>query len=364
MKKNLFVRSLLCLAALGGVLAMGSCASFSGASGDNAIANVTTRTLENGDTEVTIIYTDEDKDPSVFVVKKGDRGEEGNGIKSFTSKENADGSITITISFTDSHYSDLVLTLPAAKSIVSVNHEKDKDGNDVLIVTYSDGTKSDAIPLPKGEKGEDGVGFSNFEATVEEDGSVSVSITLSNSTTPITFTIPAGKDGVGISDMQGDRNDDGSYTIKVSYSNGETQTIDLDGPNTWLSGVGKPSDKDGKNGDFYLDTQGKAVYKKENEVWIKLFDLNESSKTYTVTFNLNAKKDDTPSFVGASDKVTLQSGTSFYGNDITFPVAVSSQYKFGGWWNKRDPDVYTNTMFTDMSLVHCDVTLYARWIDK
>lgn len=364
MKKKLFVRSLLWLAALGGALSMGSCASFSGSVGENGIANVSTRTLENGDTEVTIIYTDEEKDPDVFIVKRGNKGEEGNGIKSFTSKSNSDGSITITISFTDDHYSDLTFTLPAAKSIANVNSEKDKDGNDVIVVTYSDGSKSDPILLPKGEKGEDGVGFSNFETNIEDDGSVTISITLTNSSTPIVFTIPAGKNGVGISDMEAERNSDGSYTINVSYSNGENQTLTLDGPNTWLSGIGKPSDTNGKNGDFYLDEQSKAIYKKENGAWIKLFDLNESNKEYTVTFNLNAAGDDAPAFVGTSDKVTLKSGTSFYSSKVTFPVAVRNNYVFGGWWNSPNPNVYTNTMFTDMTVVHCDVALYARWIVK
>ena len=139
------------------------------------ISSIQTIELENGDIQVFIIYSDEEIAPTTFVVPKGDAGEDGkdgNGIKEISYELSEDKQNTIlNIEFTQQGVNPEKIIIPNGVSVTNIEQSFDEETQmTTLYVNFSDGSKSEPILIPKGEKGEDGA---TFIPSVSEDGTLS-----------------------------------------------------------------------------------------------------------------------------------------------------------------------------------------------
>ncbi len=375
MKKRRFGKAVLLSLLSLGSLALSGCSSFIEQDAAVGIAGISTRTLDDGNTEITITYTDEDKDPSVFIVSKGNDGNAGNGIQSITYEENDDGSINVTIAFTNKGYDNQTFTIPAATSISEITTTTDEETGDVtMTIHFSDGSDPKSFVLPRGKDGEDGVGIDQFTCTKDDKtGDVTIHIALTDGKSA-DYKIVAAR---GIESVTGITDENGNYVITVEYTdeNKEPDTFTLDGPTKWWTGEDKPNDEIGKPGDFYIDEDRAVIYQKEGDEnsshWVAKIYLKESEKPITVTFDLN---DSDPAADGAwlvsgSKTYTLPKGSNFYSyKKLDLPVPArketSSQkpYTFAGWWAGTDFNNVNVGQFTNLTTVYSDITVYAKWI--
>ena len=93
-----------------------------------------------------IIFIDSDgNELSPITVFKGDTGEQGNGIVSIISKENSDGSSTLTITLTDeSTYEVLVPAPKQGRGVISIVSRKE-GAQYIMTVFYNDGTSEEVF---------------------------------------------------------------------------------------------------------------------------------------------------------------------------------------------------------------------------
>ncbi len=370
MKKGKLGKALLLSLLSLGTLSLGSCSSFIEQEAAVGIAGISARTLDDGNTEITITYTDEEQDPSVFVVNKGNDGSAGNGIKSITYNENEDGSISVTISFTNKGYEDQTFYIPAANSISEVISELDEEtGNTTVTIHYSDSEKEDTVfIIPPGKDGEQGVGIANITYDTSDNGDVIMHIHLTDGSDPIDVTLKAAN---GIKAMAATTDENGDYKITVEYTNGTKDEFTLDGPNSWLGGNGTPEDSLGKVGDYYLDELHGTVYKKtgneESSSWVKVIDLKEDEVQVTVTFSLNDSLDAPAKISNDITSYFLPKGSNFYSLNRSLPTATrfnkvtDTYYTFDGWWAGTDFSDVNVGQFTNLTNVYGDITLYAKW---
>ena len=98
---------------------------------DLQIASVGSELLEDGRTRVTITYTNEDVEPYVFFLPKGDDGSigaDGNGIKEIVCNRNEETYKTeVTVHFTDDKMTPVTMEIPDGLSVVGI-----QDGFDEL----------------------------------------------------------------------------------------------------------------------------------------------------------------------------------------------------------------------------------------
>ena len=143
------------------------------------INTITTVTLENGDIQVIITYTDEDVKPTTFVVPKGTAGEDGkdgNGIKEITYSQSEDKQNTIVnIAFTQQGVNPVDVIVPNGVSVTGIDQSFDEETQmTTLIVNFSDGTKSEPILIPKGEKGDAGISVLGIDKKTNRDKSITL----------------------------------------------------------------------------------------------------------------------------------------------------------------------------------------------
>ncbi len=347
-------------ASLSRLLPLSGCSSFfKGGNSVNQIDEVTTRMLDDGNTLVTITFTGKGKDPVTFILPCGETGASGNGIASIDPVVDKDGNVTVTINYTAKNFPATVFTIKAGRSITGYTTGKDEQTGDILLTfTYSDGTSSDPIRIPKGEKGEDGKGIKERKCEQQENGGQKITITFSDDTTT-EFVISPAK---GILSIQSSQNDDGERILTIYYTDGRTDQVTLPTFNTRLSGNGMPGSDLGHIGDFYFDLENNVIYQKESSGWSVVIDFkNQLGTTYTVEFRLNG---DGGRFASSSfqGKVTIERGHTFYSDKISVPLAVRDGYSFDGWYTSPTPDPNVNGRFTDVTNVYSDRTLYASWI--
>ena len=363
------------------MLVMVMCLAISGCGGgffaEDAIeiASIDSRVEADGTTILTITYVDDIRDPDVFKLPKGAAG---NGIKSITSTKNIAGdTTTVTITYTDDTQLPTTFDLKDGVSVKAVESRKDEETGEIsLVVVLSDGTESEPFPLPKGEKGEngedgeDGNGLVGFDKLDGEDGSVTFTFKFLK-TEDVVVTIPApkqGEEGKGISTIMGTE-EEGLYVIKITYTDGtEADPIYFNkpkDPNAWLSGSTTPLDNLGVNGDFYFDTVHKKIYSKYEGEWHEVADLNISTGTCRVTFNLNDTLDGGPlaSMPNNSSKFTYFIPKNSYfssngGSEI--PLPEREGYKFLGWYRVREV-TSANYPFTDFTVIIENLELFAKW---
>lgn len=331
------------------------------------ITSITSEVLEDGRTMVIITYADEELEPAIFYIPKGDKGEtgeEGNGIKEITHElDERTNTIKVTITFTDPTIEPITYTLENGVSIKSLEEIVDEDGNVSFVIHFSDGTSSEPVSVPKGEDGMSIVGYDQY---INEDGSISLMFFLSDGSSYV-CDIPApqkGDDGRGIVAIVG-TTDELYYYVTFTYSDNTTETIKFDKPEpaTWLTGTGTPGSSLGKNGDFYFDTARKDIYTKIDGVWIKVVDFEDSETRYTVEFDFNADDAYFPEGYGYSNYYSIKAGNNFASEPCLVPIPERPNYTFEGWYTTPNPTV-VNGAFTDLTPVSSDLKLYAKWIEK
>ena len=337
------------------------------------INTITTVTLENGDIQVIITYTDEDVKPTTFVVPKGSAGEDGkdgNGIKEITYSQSEDKQNTIiNISFTQQGVNPVDVIVPNGVSVTGIDQSFDEETQmTTIIVNFSDGTSSVPILIPKGEKGdkgEDGVGIDYIDpVTNPEDKSVTLYIYLTNGDVKEVYIEGPenGKDGKEITDIN-TKFDGDKYIVTIEYSDGTKDIKDFDRPNRWFSELSSPTKDDGINGDLWYDIERQVIYIKQNNRWISIIDFNDIvDNSYTVTFNLNdSSKEPANMPSGTLIEYEIIENYNFYSSGYSVPNPTRVGYEFLGWYTVRSDYKPTNGMFTDLTPIMSDLTLYARW---
>lgn len=373
------MKKIMCLvctvALLAATLSMAGCMGGFFEEDELMIASIDHELLDSGLTKVIITYTDDTVEPTILYLPKGDTGEigkTGNGIKEILYTHNdVEHRTDVTIHYTNAETPAVSFSIPDGLSVTGIEEGVHSiTGEKYIVFRYSDGTPSQEITLPKGDKGEDGNGISSFETVVNDDRSISVSITFTKSD-PISFTIPApldGVDGNGIEDMWLDESG-GTYTIFVKYTDEEDPVpFRFARPNQWYSSAEDPaSEVIVRDGDYWFDTSHETIKYRKNGIWTTVISFRQQSVTCRVTFDLN---DDLP-IDGAQASmpgmdwpfVDIEKGQYFSANGHNpLPVPTRAGYTFGGWYTSKTPNLYTMGTFTDVTPVFSDITLYAYWI--
>ena len=360
------------IALLGGVT-ISSCSAFFGME-ELIISSTEVITDNDGNTVVTITFTDENKSPLTFTIPNAINGTDGVGIASVTSELSEDKSlVTIIITYTDANREPTIITVPVyrgedGKEIKNIIQGFDEDGNTTLVFEYNDETQSDMITI---KKGADGKGISNIIMNSDQNGNYEITIEYTDGTSEDPFYLNS---GVGIASIQYDENksDDQKYCLVIYYTDGNIEEIYVPVPNStkWISGNSYPSNDLGNDGDFYVIESSGAVYKKTGGTWRYLFSIKGvgSDLTFTVTFNLNGGKwvngDLTNPDISSTEVRTI-SGIN-YGSFIDLDQNSLKCYNedeslnFKGWWS--DAVITPNSgHFTNLTAVTKDLNLYAIW---
>ena len=345
------------------------------------ISTITTVTLENGDIQVIITYTDEDTKPTTFVVPKGDAGEDGTGIQGIQLGEKTELNETlIYIKLTNGQ--SVPVAIPNGEdgvSITGIEQRFDEETQCTYIkVAFSNGEYSEEYALPKGEPGKDGIdgkdgiGIVEIIPTVNRDYSVTLTIVLTEGE-PVEVLIPApekgdkGDDGKEISNIESEfdsKND--KYIFTVTYTDESKTIFDVSRQNKWFTEDRSPLPTDGMNGDIWYDVTNQVISIKENNQWKEAinFDILQS-KTYDIRFELNDSKAEPGKMPNTILNYEIyedfEEGCSFASERITVPVPTRDGYIFIGWYATKDKLNPTHGAFTDMTPIMSDMTLYARW---
>lgn len=350
---------------------LSSCSFFNTGKEDSyMIKSIEAEQFEDGSTKVTITYDDEEKEPVVFYIPKGEQGdigETGNGIAGIENKgSDSSGEYTIMeITYTDTSIPSTEFKVPNGVSIETMESSLDNlTGITTVTITLTNG-ESLSFTLPRGKDGNDGNGITFIEHKVKEDQSVDIILYFTNGSS-YTVTIPApqkGEDGRGISSMVANETDS-KYIITVNYTDGTKDTLELSKPedaNSWLSGYGNPNDNgtEGKNGDFYFDFNTNTIYHKTNGKWEWVYSFTDSGNEYTVKFDLNDTVE-APATMKGDLSYPIERGNYFASAGYTIPEPTRTGYEFVGWYTTKTPGP-TNGAFTDLTPVFSDLTLYANW---
>jgi uncharacterized repeat protein (TIGR02543 family) len=334
------------------------------------ISSIQTIELENGDIQVFIIYSDEEIAPTTFVVPKGDAGEDGkdgNGIKEISYELSEDKQNTIlNIEFTQQGVNPEKIIIPNGVSVTNIEQSFDEETQmTTLYVNFSDGSKSEPILIPRGEKGEDGISVIGIDQRVNRDMSVTLTFNLSQGE-PVIVDIPApqkGEDGRGIKDIVSVPNGD-SYTMKITFTDDTTQELEFARPNKWFSEMSKPTKDDGIDGDLWYDTAHQIIYLKQNGRWVETMNFNDTVEEiipYTVSFNLNDSNEEPASMpVGTLLEYEIDPNMNFYSSGYEVPQPTREGYEFEGWYTTKIVSSVHGT-FTDLTYVMSNMTLYAKW---
>ncbi len=336
------------------------------------IESITSSQLSDGTTLLKITYTDSTKQPVEFKIPKG---VQGNGISSILTNKNEEKKITsVTINYTDKSMTPVTFEIQDGLSIKGIYEETNEETLEhYLIVEFSDGSKSEPFLLPKGDKGEDGNGFSGFEKEDNEDGSQTYYFHFTKSE-DVVVTIPAPEKGNGIESVMGSEQD-GKYilTFKFTDEDIEDQTVEFNkpqDPKTWHNGSANPNNEpplNAKDGDYYFDTYHKIIYFKESYGWIEIVNFKDSVETFEITFYLNDEDSDVeaimPSDLSGNIKTKYHVNKNTYfsqNNQGSIPIPVRPGYIFKGWCTEQTVTA-TSGMFTDLTPILSDLELYAIW---
>ena len=344
------------------------------------IADIEHVVLEDGQTKITITYTDETVDPDVFYIPRGimgEVGEDGNGIKDITPTHDADNKQTVlTITFTDDSVGPQTIKIPDGVSIVGVNDYYDEITGAHTITFISSNPERyqfSPITIPRGEKGEKGNGIKDYRVEdYESEGETGKNfIFVFDDGTEQKISIPNPK---GIQEIWSEEDlEQNLYKIQVLYNTGEIIPLTFPrpaDPNKWYStnedGLSSSADLTsffGKDGDFFFDDAHKEIWAKKDGKWIEIvsFGGNECA----VNFDLNDNDEDAENRAsmpkGAKFNYSIPSGTYFVANDYDIPVPTRNGYEFCGWYTKKTVNPYTMSPFTDLTTVSSDLVLYACW---
>ena len=335
------------------------------------ITSITTEVLEDGRTMVVITYDDEELKPSIFYIPQGEEGEvgpQGDGIKNIEYEYDDNGDYILTITFTNPEMEPLVLPLKNGISVVGVTSEVDEEtGTTYVTVNFSDGTSSDPIEIPKGEKGEDGSVIINYGVIPNEETGGQTLFFMFSTGEMVTVEIPKpdkGEDGRGIKAIIATEDDEYYYLTFEFTDDSEPQKVKFqkpEDPNTWHSGYEKPANSLGKNGDYYFDLSSNDIYHKLDGIWVLIIDFDSTETLCTVTFDLNGEGAYLPAGYNYQLYHAIPKGTNFASNGSVVPIPARDGYTFNGWYTSQNPSVVHGS-FNDLTTVSSDLKLYANWI--
>ena len=197
-------------------------------------------------------------------------------------------------------------------------------GNILLEINMTDGTKKEII-IPKGEKGDTGLGI---ESIVTEDS-------------------------------------ENEYILHITYTDGTTEQFNFNKPNitSWYSGVGAPMFiMNAKDGDFYFDTANFKFYQYNamQLSWVLIADLGIAGDKCVVTFNAVKNGGEI-----ISGNPSIECSRGDYISLGSIPIAYKAGYEFIGWYT--DPNASSNVnaeKFTDLTPVMSNLELFACFIEK
>ena len=210
----------------------------------------------------------------------------------------------------------------------------------------------------KGDTGEQGVGIISIIPDYHADGSVTLSIALSDESA-YEVQVPAPKEGRGIKAIVS-RKEGTKVILIITYTDDTTEEVSFDATPSWTTGSAKPGDSFGYDGDYYFDISHDVIYIKENGVWTVAVDFNTNAAEYTVMFDLNDTTAEPASFAVGNRSYVVQKGETFYSSGLELPVPTRAGYTFNGWYTSKVPNV-THGAFNNLAPVLSDMTLYANW---
>ncbi len=319
------------------------------------IDSIQSEVMNDGRTKVTIKYVNEDKEEDVFYIPKG---KDGTGISDFVYKINREDNTTdITFSFSD-QFDDYIVKVPNGRGIENVLYTLDNDGNTIMTLVFTDGTKSDPVKIEKGEMGTSVVGFETF---TNDDESVEVILKYSDGSEYNLVTIPApkkGDAGLGIKGIVGETTPEGNYQLYITYSDDTvSDPVIFDRPNTILHGTTPPGYRLGLNGDLYYDESTKTFYYKSNDVWSSIFHFDNSISRKTVKFVV-----DSETVLNGPQEIQIIENTSFATSGYNIPIPTKEGYVFEGWYYVNNPDPRINGKFLDTTIVYDNIRLYPYFV--
>ena len=356
-KRFLFRKCLLAVGLLTAINPLSSCSMFFG--GDEfTITDTDVKTDENGNTIVTVTFSGENVEPLTFTIPATTKG-----IQSVTATNQGD-QVVLTINYNDGTNQQIgipVINGQDGVGISSVELIEDVYGDKFIQFTYTNGTKSDKLPLPKGN---DGVGVS-FAKVTDENGVTTVTMSFTDGRDDLVFTVA---DGVSIIDFYYDEENSTKefYKIIITFSDGSTKELELPKPqvSTWLSGTTVPNDSEGNSGDYYLNLITGDVYTKLSESKRSyLFSIKGDSgsvekETYNVIFNLRDDESTEELKPGSQILVRVQDGECV--NIENIPTPKKEGFSFDGRYAGEDESNPNVGKFTNLTTVSCDLSLFAR----
>lgn len=355
------------------------CSSFFGEEG-TIISNITTTYNDSeGYTLVTITFADEEVAPITFKVYDGD---EGNGIKDITAQPNGD-TVTLTIIYTDEDKDPLVVDVPIihGRGVEGIEVSTDNNGDTVLVFVYNDGTKSESITI---HNGVDGNGIDHIEAGYDANLNIVLTIYYTDpNKEPQVFTIPRPVSIVGI-EFDAENSNKTTYAFIIHYSDGTTSTFTMPAPKDGVDGEdGKdgeegapgsvwhcstllPTAKDGVVGDYWIHLITGEVYRKTTKTtWERIFKFRLDNGNGDGEIEAYA---DVMFVPGEGTTFTDTKGWRSVQVGKTLPLSqfpdnpTKDGYTFLGWYTHIDN--VNAGQFTDLTVVTQDITLYARWSEN
>lgn len=365
MKKHPFILSLALL------FSLSSCSSLFGGDGYSIESQTSYIDPATGNTIIVITFTDEEVEPLKITLTKGENGLDGNGIDKINTSVNEDNFV-VEIIYTDKTIDPTRIVVPITNgqdgvSVTGLTILDDGTGNEeesvIIKFTYSDGSDSIPITIPKGK---DGNGIASIvPLTNEADNTITLIISYTDGREPTRVTLKNGEDGISVIDISYDatQSNDDDYALKVTYSDGYTQTIIIPRPKStvWYTGSGEPTDSTGKIGDFYIDLTNYYVYRKDINGWAYMFALSNSKpKPIRVIFNPNGG-----TFVGMQENAVVITSV-LEGNVIpleSFEIPVYEGHEFLGWYTSStyNPNAAKVTDLTPIYSTNDVLNLYAWW---
>ncbi|HGK8689308.1 TPA: G5 domain-containing protein [Streptococcus pneumoniae] len=262
---------------------------------DGSAPTITTK--DNGDGTHTITVQNPDSSESTTVVKDGKDGKTAN----ITTTENPDGSHTITVTNPDGSTKETVVKNGKDGKTPKVEVTDNNDGTHTVKVTDGDGNVTNAI-IKDGKDGK----AATATTTENPDGSHTVTITNPDGTKN-EFVVKNGRDGVdGRTPTASVRdNGDGSHTIVITNPEGvTTETTVRDGKSPTAKVV---DNGDGTHTITVVNSDGTTTtttVRDGREPKLEVIDNNDGSHTIKVT-GADGKGTTTTIFDGKSPKANI-----------------------------------------------------------
>lgn len=346
------------------------------------ISSIDAKLLEDGQTMVIITYKNDVQDPTIFYLPKGADGTVGVGIDKIEEAEaDVEGNTAFEIVLTTGEIKKI--EVPNGVSIVDTTTiTKEEDGKHYLVIYYSNGT-TDEVEIFAGPAGKDG--YTSVEIESQEEitdltdphyGFMKIVFLFSDSEGERQerkeIYVRPGKEGNGIASITSTFDKEKYYVI-ITYTHADqdgnmskTLTFDIPQVSNWHSGEGNPTSSLGKVGDFYFDTKNAAFYEKiESEdargIWVKVTQLDkpENAEQFLITLDVNAP--DAMLIGGASKYIPVDQNSNLAAKNYNLPIPARMGYEFAGWYTTPNPTI-VNGVFTDLTIVTGNITLYAKWV--